>query len=184
MIHPDTELRFISTTIGWGVVATASIPKGTLTWVLDELDHAVSADKAATLPLLLQQVVEKYAYVDIHRGLILCWDHARFTNHSCDPSCTNAGKISVANRDIQVGEQLTEDYGSYIGVAPFPCACESNLCRGTVRTEDAPALLAKWETQRKDAFALMGEVRQPLWDLVEGTDVRSPHDWAVKHKEL
>ena len=32
MIHPDTELRFISPEIGFGVFATKLIPQGTITW--------------------------------------------------------------------------------------------------------------------------------------------------------
>jgi hypothetical protein len=38
MIHPDTELRFINNIIGYGVVAKNFIPKGTITWVQDDLD--------------------------------------------------------------------------------------------------------------------------------------------------
>lgn len=42
MIHPKTELKYISNTIGFGVVATNFIPAGTITWVLDELDQEFS----------------------------------------------------------------------------------------------------------------------------------------------
>lgn len=38
MIHPNTELKFISNQVGYGVVATSFIPAGTITWVLDKLD--------------------------------------------------------------------------------------------------------------------------------------------------
>ncbi|HAV55880.1 MAG TPA: SET domain-containing protein-lysine N-methyltransferase, partial [Aequorivita sp.] len=39
MIHPKTELKFISDQIGYGVVATEFIPAGTITWALDDLDR-------------------------------------------------------------------------------------------------------------------------------------------------
>jgi magnesium transporter len=39
MIHPDTEIQFISEEIGYGVVAKKLIPRGTITWVLDALDR-------------------------------------------------------------------------------------------------------------------------------------------------
>ena len=39
MVHPDTELRFVSPAIGWGVFATRDIPTGTITWALDVLDQ-------------------------------------------------------------------------------------------------------------------------------------------------
>ena len=39
MIHPSTELKYVSPEIGIGVVATEFIPKGTITWALDPLDQ-------------------------------------------------------------------------------------------------------------------------------------------------
>ncbi len=39
MIHPHTEIKFINKEVGYGVVATDFIPKGTITWVLDKLDR-------------------------------------------------------------------------------------------------------------------------------------------------
>ncbi|MHC5084588.1 MAG: SET domain-containing protein, partial [Planctomycetota bacterium] len=33
MIHPDTELRKVNETIGYGVFATRHIPKGTILYV-------------------------------------------------------------------------------------------------------------------------------------------------------
>ena len=45
MIHPSTELRFINDEIGYGVVATRFIPKGTIVWALTNLtanSHRIS----------------------------------------------------------------------------------------------------------------------------------------------
>lgn len=44
MIHPDTELRFVTPDIGNGVFATRFIPKGTLTWVRDRLDQTFTPE--------------------------------------------------------------------------------------------------------------------------------------------
>jgi hypothetical protein len=41
MIHPDSELRFVSPSIGYGLFATRLIPRGTFTWVRDDLDQIV-----------------------------------------------------------------------------------------------------------------------------------------------
>jgi hypothetical protein len=38
LIHPDSELRFINPVMGYGLFATKTIPKGTVTWVGDPLD--------------------------------------------------------------------------------------------------------------------------------------------------
>ena len=42
MLHPHTELRHVSKQIGYGVFATQLIPKGTITWVRDDLDQTFS----------------------------------------------------------------------------------------------------------------------------------------------
>ena len=47
MIHPDTELRFISDEVGYGVFATALIGRGTITWVRGEAAW-ISAVKTPT----------------------------------------------------------------------------------------------------------------------------------------
>src|SRR5262249_4470648 len=76
MIHPHTELRFISPEIGWGVFATKPIPKGTVTWVRDELDHIVSPARFRALGPLYRELLEKYTYRDKAGNYILCWDQA------------------------------------------------------------------------------------------------------------
>jgi hypothetical protein len=49
MIHPNTELKFISPQKGYGVIATSLIPKGTITWVLDPLDQVFSSQRLSEL---------------------------------------------------------------------------------------------------------------------------------------
>ena len=62
MIHPDTELRFISPKIGFGVVATKLIPKGTITWALDKLDRVFSEAELAAFGNLYQEILDTYCY--------------------------------------------------------------------------------------------------------------------------
>jgi hypothetical protein len=50
MVHPHTELRFVSPQIGWGVFATRLIPRGTIVWALDSLDQRFTPDQVAALP--------------------------------------------------------------------------------------------------------------------------------------
>ena len=54
MIHPDTELRFINDKIGYGVVATKFIPKGTITWVLDKVDRFFTPSQVIQMDPLYQ----------------------------------------------------------------------------------------------------------------------------------
>jgi uncharacterized protein len=73
VIHPDSELSFISPTIGYGLIATRLIPKGTITWVGDPLDQIVSAVQMDALPELLRRHVRRYSWLNGRKDRILCW---------------------------------------------------------------------------------------------------------------
>src|SRR4051812_43573751 len=60
MIHPDTELRFISPEKGYGVVATKLIPKGAITWAFDALDHKYTDAQVARMEPPYQAILDKY----------------------------------------------------------------------------------------------------------------------------
>ena len=110
MIHPHTELQFISEQIGYGVVATKRIPKGTITWALDKLDRIFSQEQVRSMDPLYQKVLDTYSYRNPQGNYILCWDNARFINHSSNSNCiTTAYEFEIAIRDIHPGEQLTDD---------------------------------------------------------------------------
>lgn len=167
MIHPDSELRFVTPTIGYGLFATRLIPKGTFTWVRDDLDQIVPNDLAAGLPPILQELLHRYSYLE-PRGRVLCWDHGRFVNHSCDPNCRSTGfDLEIAVRDIKPAEELTDDYGSLNVDYEFTCRCRSPRCRSIIRASDAVRFADDWDRAACDAFALAGGVDQPLWPLLK-----------------
>lgn len=167
MIHPDTELRFINHGIGFGVTATRLIPKGTITWVFDDLDQVLPPERVARLPGIFTPFIEKYGYQDARGNTILCWDHARFLNHSCAATCLAPGyAFEIAVRDIQPGEELTDDYGALNLQTPFRCLCGAPGCRGTITPDDFERHAGGWDRQIAGAFPLIGRVAQPLWTLV------------------
>jgi hypothetical protein len=170
MIHPHTELRFIDREMGFGVFATRLIPKGTLTWVRDDLDQVILAGRLAALPPVYRNLLDKYTFRDGSGRHILCWDHGRFMNHSCDPSCLGLDSdFEVAVRDIYPGEELTDDYGTLHLQAheSFFCHCRVSGCRGLIGAEDAVAQAKTWETVLRPALAALTEVHQPLGGLVK-----------------
>jgi hypothetical protein len=120
MMHPSTELKFISEDKGYGVVATEFIPRGTITWVKDKLDRVISPNEIDDLGNLYSSIIDTYAYRDKKGDFILCWDHGRFINHSFNSNClTTAYDFEIAIRDILEGEELTDDYG-YLNISePF-----------------------------------------------------------------
>ena len=168
MVHPDTELRFVNSEIGLGVFATRFIPRGAITWVQDELDRVLTPEKARQLGPKYAAVLAKYSYVNRSGEYVLCWDLARYINHSCTPSCLSTGySFNLAVRDIAPGEELTEDYAALNLSDSFECVCRAPGCRTTVRKDDIFSLADQWDEVLREVFPLMAKVPQPLWDLVK-----------------
>lgn len=175
MMHPHTELKFVSPAIGHGVFATRFIPQGTVTWVRDPLDMTFTGGELARLDPLYREYLQKYTFVDAASRFVLCWDHARFVNHSCDANCFSAGyDFEFAIRDIQAGEELTDDYGTLNLRDPFRCACDSERCRGEVFPDDMVRLRNSWDERVREVFPRVGRVPQPLWPMLrEKRDVEA-----------
>jgi hypothetical protein len=168
MIHPDTELQFINDVIGYGVVATKLIPKGTITWALDKLDRIYTPGQIDAMDELYQQVMDKYTYRNSEGNHILCWDNARFVNHSANANCiTTAYEFEIAIRDIQPGEELTDDYG-YLNIdAPFEVLPEAGTNRNVVYPDDLLRFYPEWDEKLLSAFPKLLSVNQPLLQLLE-----------------
>lgn len=167
MLHPDTELRFVSPEIGHGVFATRPIPKGTVVWVRDPFDQTFSPERVARMTPRERGILARWAYVDGRGDTILCWDHARFFNHSCDAACLAPGwDFEIAVRDVPAGGELTDDYGTLGLEEPFHCLCGSPRCRGTLLPDDMLRLAGAWDARVASAFPLLRSVEQPLWDLI------------------
>jgi uncharacterized protein len=81
MIHPDTEVLFLNDEIGYGVFATRLIPRGTITWVRDDLDQTFSPIDIAQMQGIYREIMDKYTFVDARGDSVLCWDIARYVNH-------------------------------------------------------------------------------------------------------
>ncbi|HST25364.1 MAG TPA: SET domain-containing protein-lysine N-methyltransferase [Gaiellaceae bacterium] len=165
MIHPETELRIVGESIGHGVVAKAFIPKGTVVWVRDDFDLLFTEAEIDRLPPCYRIITDKYAYLDADGMHVLCWDFARYVNHSCEPSCLGGtSEFEVAVRDLQPGDELTNDYATLNlkTTERFQCHCGAPHCRGTVRPEDAVTLSARWTQTFQATLALAPTVPQPL----------------------
>ncbi|NJW52960.1 SET domain-containing protein [Salinimicrobium oceani] len=166
MMHPDTEVRFINEVIGYGVVAKKFIPRGTITWVQDDLDRILTAAEVENMHPEMQQQVEKFSFRNNKGQLVLCWDQAKYVNHSFNATClSSAYDFEIAVRDIQPGEQLTDDYG-YLNISePFK-AVDEGTGRDTVYPDDLLKFHEKWDKQLQEAFQSFETVEQPLKNLV------------------
>jgi hypothetical protein len=171
LIHPSTTLRFIDERIGYGAVATELIPKGTIVWVHDELDQVFTPAQVERLSNGYRHVLDTYTFLNREGNRVLCWDLARYVNHSCDPNCLSPGlDLEVAVRDIAPGEPLTDDYAALNLTAAWDCQCGSPRCRGRVSSGDFPALARIWDEHIAAAWPLVGQVAQPLWPWVPDRD--------------
>ncbi|MCR9265176.1 MAG: SET domain-containing protein [Flavobacteriaceae bacterium] len=176
MIHPDTELKFISNEIGYGVVATKFIPAGTITWVLDCLDREFTPLELQQMDPIYQNILDTYTFRNNKGNYILCWDNGRYVNHSFNSNClTTAYDFEIAIRDIQPGEQLTDDYG-YLNIPlPFRAADEGTR-RKIVYPDDLRKYYKVWDKKIEKVFgnitkrqqALRPLLPEALWDKIEG----------------
>src|SRR5680860_18996 len=136
MMHPDTEIRFISEEIGYGVVAKKNLPKGTVTWVQDELDQIYTPNQVGKMEKLSQQMIDKYTIRNNKGNFVLCWDLAKYVNHSFKSNClSTAYDFEIAVRDIHPGEELSDDYG-YLNITEAFEAKDEGAIRTTVYPDD------------------------------------------------
>jgi hypothetical protein len=175
VIHPHTELRPIDDVIGLGVFATRRIPKGTIVWTLDALDQKLTPEQLARLGPAYRKLVERYAYPNEDGHWILCWDLGRWVNHSCEPNALSTGwEFDLAVRDIEEGEQITNDYSALNLEAGFVCLCGEASCRKRIRPSDFESLAPHWDERVRSAGALAASVEQPLWQWISNkTAVRA-----------
>ncbi len=97
---------------GIGLFAGESISKGSVIWEFNApIDQRFKPEDVSRMSPAMKTFLSRYAYCE--RGtLVLCGDHARFMNHSPEPSCGNdtSRQYTLALRDIREGEELTDNY--------------------------------------------------------------------------
>lgn len=166
MIHSKTELKFISNDVGYGVVATDFIPAGTITWVLDKLDREFSPLEFQRLEPVYQNILDTYTFRNNNGNFVLCWDNARFVNHSFNSNClTTAYDFEIAIRDIHPGEQLTDDYGYLNIMAPFRGINEGTR-RKVVYPDDLLKYYKVWDKKLLNVFDRIPVLEQPLRHMI------------------
>jgi hypothetical protein len=162
MIHPDTEVRFINNDKGYGLFAVQFIARGTITWCLDALDREIQPAELAAYDTLYQEILLKYSFRNKRGNYIFCWDNCRYTNHSFMANCClTPYEFQIAIRDIEPGEEITDDYGYLNIIEPFETAAEGGD-RTIVYPDDLLRYAARWDKQLAAAFPGMMQVAQPL----------------------
>jgi len=166
MMHPDTKLQWISDEKGFGVVATKLIPKGTITWVQDELDRVFQPEEPENFNPVAKEQLEKYSFRNSNGEHILCWDIAKFMNHSFRSNCLSTSyNFEVAIRDIAINEELTDDYG-YLNLTESFTPEDEGVARKVVKPDDTLELYKEWDKTLEALFPLIESLDQPLSELL------------------
>ena len=174
MIHPSTEVRYIDKHVGWGVFATSKIPMGTITYVWDPLEIEVGPEDPRLDDPRTAEMIERYSYLDPGGTRIVSWDHAKYVNHCCQcNTMSTAYGFEIAVRDIEAGEEITDEYGMFNGPGPMDLQCSDEPCRGPVEAIDLDRFYESWDSQVHAALRLALDVEQPLWPLVDPPTVRA-----------
>ena len=162
MLHPHTELRFVSEEIGYGIFATHDIPAGTIMWVKDQLDRVFTASEIKKMTEANVENILKYTYRDRNGDYFFCWDLTRYVNHSYEPNSilTSLG-FEIAVKDIKRGDEITNDYGTLNIIEPFKCANGPHE-RETVKPDDLTRFYAEWDDLINLAMKNQNKVNQPL----------------------
>lgn len=168
MIHPNTTLKYINDTVGYGVFATDFIPVGTIVYIKDSLELVVTPTDYLLYSTDMQDVIEKYSYIDEKGNRIISWDFAKYVNHCCNCNTISTGYgFEIAIRDIQAGEQITDEYGIFNLEKEMTLLCGKPGCRKVIKPSDFDDYYQDWDEKIKAALPILFEVEQPLLPLLE-----------------
>lgn len=98
---------------GTGVFASEFIKKGTIIWeFVFGFDVKLTNEMFEALPIQAKAYLLNFAYYnEAEGGWVLCSDNAKYTNHADAANMQAVNLIeSIATRDIQKDEEITENY--------------------------------------------------------------------------
>ena len=75
--------------------------------------------------------------------------------------------FEIAVRDIEAGEEITDEYGMFNPPVPMDLHGSDGPYRGRVEAIDLDRLYESWDSQVQTALRLALDVEQPLWPLVD-----------------
>lgn len=151
---------------------------GTIVYVKDEYEIMISQEEFANLKEPLRSIIDKYSYIDPEGYRIVSWDIAKYTNHCCDPNTISTGYgFEIAIRDIEPGEQITDEYGIFNLEHTLSLFCDNPLCRKEVKPEDFDLLYEEWDRKIIPALKRIPYVAQPLYSLLDKNTVSELEDF-------
>jgi len=161
-------LQFINDAVGYGVFATAFIPEGTIVYVKDSLELVIRPGEFASHPPEMQAVINKYSFMDEEGNRIVSWDFAKYVNHCCNCNTISTGYgFEIAIRDIQPGEQITDEYGIFNLDEEMTLNCSETHCRKVIRPDDFDRHYEEWDEKIRRSIPKLFAVEQPLLSFID-----------------
>ena len=94
---------------GIGLFADELIPMGRIIFKEDEYTRIITVDEYENMPPLQRMFIDRYSY--FNNGVYKCsLDNDRFMNHSDTPNTIDIDDVTIANYDIQPGDEITCNY--------------------------------------------------------------------------
>lgn len=154
--------------MGLGVFATNFIPRGTIIYAYDRLEHAILPAEYVAMPEVMRSAVDTYSYIAPDGARILSWDSAKYVNHRCESNTLSTGwGFEIAVEDILPGQEITDDYGLFNLESPMRLSCGCAACRRFVRADDFDRCSDTWDARVRAALVSLTRVPQPLWVLLD-----------------
>lgn len=126
-----------SSIAGWGLFARTPIEAATVVSILG--GRLITGPELGTIIATADHYIDTVQITDaLHLVLPPGTDNG-LGNHACDPNLWWAGPYELAaRRDIEVGEELTNDYATSTAADDFvmPCACGRPRCRQVITGHD------------------------------------------------
>ncbi len=100
---------------GMGCFASEPISKGTIIWEINRnFDLVMPHKHVEQFPDVAKSYIQNFAYFNEEEGgYVMCTDNAKYFNHSDNSNCKSIFEKTIAARDIEVGEEITENYFSF-----------------------------------------------------------------------
>lgn len=98
-----------------GIFADEDIMKGREVYIIEpNLDLYLTEEEFKMIPIESQDYIKHFGYLDKNLNIYhLSYDDIRFCNHSAKSNIELKKNTLIAKRNIQKGEELTQDYNEF-----------------------------------------------------------------------
>lgn len=182
MIHPDIRIKWISNEKGYGLFASKMIPKGTITFIQDDLDLVIADDSLPNYRPEVKEIIERYSYQDSNNNHIVSWDLGKFMNHCCFANTLSTGYgFEIAIRDIKKNEEVTDDYRLFSKKHHIKVSCGKKDCIGEIHYKNIDQLIPNWDKEIFQALRLFRSVSQPLVNFLSSETEKELSSHILSH---